>query len=373
MSSTALLSFTNSEIDSVADSLQRVAGLDSPSIDWDALRELIKDEAHKSHKDWDQTESAASRLASILKGPDDLIFRRMFSRVLEDGNWEDAAVAASKFNSKPWIVLVTGVNGIRKTTSVYQDWLKQALYESLGDTFTGSIDELPDGRNSFFRQLDYMIATLANIEFQALYEVTQLEAYSARKAEIFTRYRTLSEMLGILLVREAQGKGMNIMVETSGRDIAMFKYIDYLFPDSEACSHRKMVVHFTINDIAYAERSVDARMAREMSNGQTILQSRSQFTTEEEYARAVIQTNQGGPYGSSVLRGVQADSQAVWAIVRHPFDSDSSIPSPGQSWLKAHIEVVAGEGEWSARAVVSEDKAGTATYGASHVFTPPTR
>ena len=373
MSSTALLSFTSDEIDSVVNSLQRVSGLDSPSIDWDALRELIHDVAHKSHKDWDQTESAASRLASILKGPDDLIFRRMFSRVLEDGNWDEATAAASKANSKPWIVLVTGVNGIRKTTSIYQDWLKQALYEALGETFTGSIEELPDGRNSFFRQLDYMIATLANIEFQALYEVTELEAYSARKALIFTRYRTLSEMLGILLVREAQRKGMNIMVETSGRDIAMFKYIDYLFPDSEACSHRKMVVHFTINDIAYAERSVDARMAREMSNGQAILQSRSKFSSEEEYARAVIQTNQGGPYGSSVLRGVQADSQAVWASVRYSSNDSDNSPSPGHLWLKAHIEVVAGEGEWSARAVVSEDKAGTAAYGASHIFTPPTR
>ena len=32
---------------------------------------------------------------------------------------------------KPWVVLVTGVNGIRKTTSVYQPWFKKALAAAL--------------------------------------------------------------------------------------------------------------------------------------------------------------------------------------------------------------------------------------------------
>eukprot|EP00961_Rhodomonas_salina_P088861 1195573-Rhodomonas_salina.2 len=39
----------------------------------------------------------------------------------------------------------------------------------------------------------------------------------------------------------------------SRRDIGMFKYVDHFFPDEE---YNKLVVHFTINDIAFAEVSL---------------------------------------------------------------------------------------------------------------------
>jgi hypothetical protein len=38
-------------------------------------------------------------------------------------------------------------------------------------------------------------------------------------------------MLGVLLLRSAQAHNLNVLVETSGRDVAMFKYIDTFFPD----------------------------------------------------------------------------------------------------------------------------------------------
>jgi hypothetical protein len=44
------------------------------------------------------------------------------------------------------------------------------------------------------------------------------------------RYRTTAEALGILLVREAQRQRLNVMLETSGRDIGSFAYVDFLFP-----------------------------------------------------------------------------------------------------------------------------------------------
>jgi hypothetical protein len=52
-----------------------------------------------------------------------------------------------------------------------------------------------------------------------------------QKDSIFARYRTLAEMLGVLLLRSAQAHNLNVLVETSGRDVAMFKYIDTFFPD----------------------------------------------------------------------------------------------------------------------------------------------
>jgi hypothetical protein len=43
------------------------------------------------------------------------------------------------------------------------------------------------------------------------------------------RYRTTAEALGILLVKEAQRQRLNVMLETSGRDIGSFAYVDFLF------------------------------------------------------------------------------------------------------------------------------------------------
>ncbi len=46
---------------------------------------------------------------------------------------------------------------------------------------------LPTGHNSFFRQLDYLVATLANEEFRALYRVDDPNAYAELKAALYAR------------------------------------------------------------------------------------------------------------------------------------------------------------------------------------------
>ena len=150
----------------------------------------------------------------------------------EDGNWDAAAraAAARPADTLPWVVLVTGLNGIRKTTSVGQPWFKELLRQALGAQFEGNADELPAGTDSFFRQLDYMIATVALEQFKTLYtigsdagdgeELGNAEAmvgtYAAFKEAIFARYRTVAEILGVLLVKQCQTKRLNVMVETSG-------------------------------------------------------------------------------------------------------------------------------------------------------------
>ena len=47
------------------------------------------------------------------------------------------------------------------------------------------------------------------------------------------------------------------------------RYVDHFFSDEH---YNKLVLHFTIDDIAHAERSVDARMAKEMRDGAAALQ-----------------------------------------------------------------------------------------------------
>lgn len=261
--STSQTPFSAVELDTAIASLKMLADDDS-TLDWASLRLLFSEVAHVSHKDWPKTEAAAAELRKVIGGPDDAHFQRIMQRVLVDGNWPAASAAAEKRAELPWVVLVTGVNGIRKTSSVYQMWFKKALQEALGDSYTGTLEELPDGTDSFFRQLDYMMATLANKEFARLYKVQDINEYASLKDGIFQRYRKLAEMLGVLLVKEAQAKRLNVMVETSGRDVAMFKYVDQFFPEGE---YRKLVVHFTINDISFAEQSVDTRMVKEMADG----------------------------------------------------------------------------------------------------------
>jgi len=226
---------------------------------------------------------------------------------------------------RPWAVLVTGVNGIRKTTSVHQPWFSSVLREALvrpsscASTSTATDDDarpppgeeegaLPDGGNSFFRQLDHMIATLCNEDFSALYALVGallgnddddddrrttttttggdddvktttttgvgvgydpppvpsrdlMTRYSDLKGGIFARYRTLSELLGAILMREARYAGVNVMCETSGRDAAMFRYVDHFFPPGDG-GYNRLALRFTIDDLGHAMRSVDARMAR---------------------------------------------------------------------------------------------------------------
>ena len=88
-----------------------------------------------------------------------------------------------------------------------------------------------------------MICTVCNEEFAILYHLVSglldedrkpnkgiVQKYSDMKAGIFARYRTLSELLGVVLLKEAQKTESNCMLETSGRDVAMSTYVDHFFP-----------------------------------------------------------------------------------------------------------------------------------------------
>jgi hypothetical protein len=343
--------FDAKELDLCIKSLQNVTET-ADTIDWSSLRKLLENTAHEPHKEWKNTERAADALAKLLSGPSNSNFRSIFKRVLEGGCWESAqkAAAARSSSAKPWVVLVTGLNGIRKTTSIYQPWFKKVLLDALGDSH--NLDDLPDGNNSFFRQLDYMIATVANEDFRRLYEVEDLALYSAMKDTIFSRYRKVAEMVGVLLLKAAQKENMNVMAETSGRDIAMFRYVDFFFPEGQ---YRKLVLHFEINELRFAEQSVDGRMMQEMSDGKAALKaaaaasgSGTKANDAVDAVRRIIHTNAGGPYGSNVLKGVQEASQRVWQEVLKGEDA-------GKSWFKASIAIEGHDtAPWSVRAIMKD-------------------
>ena len=200
--------FTNEELDAAVTSLKCLVPEHEQEVNWDALRGLYAERAHLSHKDWATTTDSAKTLATIIGSPDSPVFRKLFVRVLEDGGWKPAAAVASlrPAEYEPWVVLVTGLNGIRKTTSVNQPWFKELLRQALGDQYDADADELPAGSDSFFRQLDYMIATCALEQFKTLYGIEEIGEYADFKAAIFARYRTVAEILGVLLVQQCQAK-----------------------------------------------------------------------------------------------------------------------------------------------------------------------
>jgi len=378
-------------------------------------RGLLAQVAHKTHKNWPATERSADLLAELIGTPDrsDLCCR-LLRRVLEDGAWWDAEEYASariarnhrrsslrssssprtspspspsslrrRKNStstsrtppdhvecsRPWVVVICGLNGIRKSTSVQQPWFQELLHNALGSQYSGDLEDLPTGDNSFFRQLDFMVATVACDDFRELYTKANLmdvAEYSKIKDAIFARYRTLAEMIGIMLLKEARLKGMNVMVETSGK--ASFRYVNHLFPRSSAGSteHReynKLMVHFTIDDIGFAEQSVDRRMKQEMRDGvsavgETRPGHKSGLTLDEKTVRRVISVNAGGPYGSAVLSQVQQDSDAVMNAI---FDDKPQIDKHNDEfddWYKARICIRASDEGWSASSCATHARAG---------------
>ena len=177
-----------------------------------------------------------------------------------------------------------------------------------------------------------MIATLCNEEFIRLYAFAKgmlqensssdgtaptntestlsvptpdiVQLYSNMKAAIFARYRTVSELLGVVLLREAQNVRLNCMLETSGRDVAMFHYIDHFFSKEK---YHKLALHFIINDLEYAKTSVDQRMIKEIQTGIAALDNQNIFD--------IIDANAGGPYGSEVLSGIQGEYRVLISVV----------------------------------------------------------
>jgi hypothetical protein len=136
----------------------------------------------------------------------------------------------------------------------------------------------------------------------------------------------------------------------------MFEYIDHCFPSSQ---YNKLVCHFTINEIQFAERSVDLRMASEMQAGRQALtmlrkvQDSDDNQAVREQHHAVVAANQGGPYGSAQLAAVLKASSDVWERISGACDEKdyASKINRDQGWFKARFEITASDQQaWTAKA-----------------------
>jgi len=185
--------FNEDELESVIESFKNLAVYAERDVNYAALRALVTSYAHMTFKtNFAKTEYASRSLSDVLGDPSSPGYRRMFERVLMDGQWEKAAAYAhakldmdkSKKPSKPWAVLVAGLGGIRKTTSVNSSWFQKLLFDAMKGQLDPTMTEsdMPCGENSFFRQLDFIVATVANTEFKKLYDVESVSNYAKLKS-----------------------------------------------------------------------------------------------------------------------------------------------------------------------------------------------
>lgn len=157
------LPLTEAELDGIILSIRNVYPDDGP-LDFDELRAFLGEVAHLSHKNWTRTGMNSEILAKILI-PQGISSnaRKLLARIIQEGNWDGAArhAASNITDDMPWAVLVTGVNGIRKTTSMYQPWFTTLLAEALvapaGRPAAFDTRVLPSGQTAFFRQLGKVI------------------------------------------------------------------------------------------------------------------------------------------------------------------------------------------------------------------------
>lgn len=339
-----LLEFDEAELQAAARSIERAALSSSASITshfpLQEYKAFLSRYAHKSSPDWAVIEEASQELGKIVLDPtmdQAAQFSQIFGRLYKEGQWKPAVDHAKQRpeGHKPWMVLVAGVNGSRKSTCMYQTWLPEALLASFedipGQPRLPSKEELPTGRTSFFRQLDYLIPTVANEDFLSLYNMKDidLEKYTAIKDGIFSRYRNLAELWGVPILREAQKHMVDIMIETTGSKTAMIGFVDHFFPDE---SYNKLYLHFKISQISSAEKSVDTRMQREFEAGLRL--------SQDSDVAEVIGVNKGGSQVSKVLAKVNEDSLKVW--------EDVKAGKYAKSWFKASILINADESPWTA-------------------------
>jgi hypothetical protein len=435
--------FTESELDNVQDSLQlSVRNTASVNVNWASVRDLVHEVAHLPYKEWAKTEQAADLLEKLIGNPStNPNFRKIFEHVLKGGHWDRAAEYASvrlghrsrRLSSKahllpggtadvpadiavgavgaippktrsssvtrtqsqtdlPWVVVVAGLNGIRKTTAVYQPWFQEVLHSALTESgasgnyavasgaYNGPMSDLPTGDNSFFRQLDFIMATVACQDFKTLYEKVELSKigeYAELKNSIFARHRMLAEMVGVLLLKEARSLRMNIMLETSGKDITSLHYIDHLFPEDSgrSLSYNKLLLHFTVNDLKFAEESVSVRMEGEMRRGHALIKTINGDVMNHDTASRLVEVNAGGPYGPGALANVLTESNRVMDSVfnagskaKPTTTATTTTKSEGEEkgkdkdmdewahWYKAriHMNASADKTAWSASAAGSE-------------------
>lgn len=137
---------------------------------WDSVTRLISSTAHlpaeewpKSYKEWSQ-----SLFAQTVDDTEYIKFQRLFGKFLSSGGWEKALLAAQRRpeDYKPWLVVVSGISGIRKKHSVMQPWFRVLIEEAIGRT-----REWATAQKNNVTEQPYFLTMKPELEPPSLYEL----------------------------------------------------------------------------------------------------------------------------------------------------------------------------------------------------------
>ena len=362
--------------------MQSIDNLNMINFERDArqsLEELITKTAHLPPKDWLRIAKQWSRshFREALMGPAVKYspFRSLLGHCLDDGGWDRAVAAAEKRPAgyTPWLVLLTGVAGARKKSSILQPWFKEATAHTLKRTHDAALDndhvelreyedgeeELPHGEDSFYLQLGSIIAVIANVEMRLVYagpgtQLQNVDRFAEEKESIFIRYRTYALMLATFIIQEAAALGVNVIIEVDHQrthhnwpaDLHFHRYIEALFPGvpphrrtlfPSLMGYRKLVLHYDVDDLGIAAFANDRRLLCEMKLGH----GAQQRGAVPGGLREVIDAVQGGAQGKDWLVENQLAARALWKQIiladgdssRLPLkDGEQEISGGSESW-----------------------------------------
>lgn len=160
----------------------------------------------------------------------------LLPRFFKDGN-----IDICKTNNSPWIVVVMGLNAIRKTTAMKQLELPTLINSVLPHINTKYV---PTANNSFFRQLDYLVPSIASGLFLKLQNIKHIKYYKIGKQLLFSKLAPLNG-LWLNVVSNIIGKlDYNMLIEATGTN---FSQVDLINDNSNFNNYNKLIIRFNFD------------------------------------------------------------------------------------------------------------------------------
>jgi hypothetical protein len=194
----------------------------------------------------------------------EIALKEILPHVFTGGNWDNAISITKK---QPAVILVCGLNGIRKSSSMNKDdRIKDIISRNLKH-LQYDPDSMPSGKNSFFRQLDYVISSITSAFFYDLYSNKpniDTDIYGKIKKNIFNVVARLNAVWISLITYIATERKKHIIVEAVGNNTNAITTINNTFTN-----YNKVIIYFQLEkgNIQYAKDSVTKRLENDLSNG----------------------------------------------------------------------------------------------------------
>jgi hypothetical protein len=197
----------------------------------------------------------------------------LFPRFFEDSNLKNAikhTIDNEYRDIKPWVVVIMGLNGIRKTTAMKDDQIKTLIYEALPKKIQDYYDKdfMPSANNSFFRQLDFIVPSLASKFFEMLKDLNSIDLYKLGKHKIFSTYGLFFGNWLNIISNCIGSVGCNMLIEATGQNYLQSHLINRNEKFSAYNKYNKLIIRFSITEdnLSIIGDTIDKRFEEEFAN-----------------------------------------------------------------------------------------------------------